>query len=116
MTFMNWLHCQLTLVIIPSAPERIGFTRFRILDFRLHNPQIVPHAHRAKAYVKIAETDPKQTEPRPEHMALIQTGDTAICLVTGRCAGKLIAKSADQVSERMTTKGVAAEKNEVDRE
>ena len=41
----------------------------------LENPQIVPDAHRAKAHVKIGETDPEQTHPGPEHVAAIETAD-----------------------------------------
>ena len=74
----------------------------------------MPDAHRTKAHVKIAETDPEETHPRPEHVAAIQTGDTAISLITRWRARKLIEKSANQMPERMTTKGIAAEQNDID--
>ena len=74
----------------------------------------MPHAHGAKAHVKIAETNPEETHPRPQHVAAIKTGDTAISLITRWRARKLIAKSANQMPERMATKGVAAEENDID--
>ena len=55
----------------------------------------MPDTHRTKAHVKITETDPKQTHPRPQHVAPVETTNTAICLVANRGARKLIAKSAD---------------------
>src|SRR5262249_40618818 len=67
-------------------------------------------------HVEIGKPDPKQTHPRPQHVALIQTADAAVSLITGRSARKLIAKSADQMPERMTTKGITAKKNNIDGE
>ena len=67
----------------------------------------------SQAHIEIGEADPEQTHPRPEHVAAIETTDTAIGLVAGRRLGKLIAKSANQMSERMAAKGVAAKQNDV---
>ena len=49
-------------------------------------------------------------------MTPIQAAHAAIGLVTSRCSGELIAKSASQMPKRMTTEGVAAKKNDVDGE
>jgi hypothetical protein len=74
----------------------------------------MPHAHGTEAHIKIAKANPKKTHPRPKHVAAIQTGDTAISLVTRWRARELIAKSANQMPKRMTTKGIAAEQNNID--
>ncbi len=49
-------------------------------------------------------------------MTPIKAAHAAIGLVASRCAGKLIAKSTDQMSQRMTTKRVAAKENDIDGE
>lgn len=76
----------------------------------------MPDAHRAKANVEIGETDPKQAHPSPEHMAAIETGDTLISAIGSRTSRKLITKSADQMSKRMTAKGVPSKQNDIDGE
>jgi hypothetical protein len=76
----------------------------------------MPDAHGTEAHIKIGEANPKKTHPRPKHVATIQTGDTAISLVTRWRTRKLIVKSADQMPERMTPKGIAAEQNDIDGE
>ena len=47
----------------------------------------MPDAHRAQTHIQVGETNPEQTHPRPEHMALIKTTDTAINSITGRRFG-----------------------------
>src|SRR4029077_9162609 len=62
------------------------------------------------------EPDPKQTQPCPKHVALIQTSDATIAGEGRRRSGKAIAKSADQMPQRVTTKCVTAKQDDVDRE
>src|SRR6185503_4273347 len=75
--------------------------------------KVMPHAHRAKAHVKIGEPNPEQTHPGPEHVSAIETAHAAIRLLTERRLGKLIDAAADEVPQRMTSEGIAAEKNHV---
>ncbi len=72
--------------------------RFKTLQ-PLDDPKIVPHAERTKAHVKIGETNPEQAEPRPKHMALVETSDAGIRAITCRRSGKLIEKATGQVSQ-----------------
>src|SRR5215471_11442737 len=74
----------------------------------------MPDADRAQAHVEISKADPEQTEPCPEHVALVETSYTCVSAIAGRRFGKLVQESASQVSERMTTKCITAEQNEVD--
>ena len=60
---------------------------------------IVPDAHRTEAHIKIAEADPEQTHPCPEHVASIKAADAGVGAVTGWRLCKLIEKSADQMSQ-----------------
>src|SRR5438045_720916 len=75
--------------------------------------QVMPHAHRAQPHIKIGEPDPEQTHPGPEHVAAIETAHAAIRLMAERRPGKLIDAAADKMSQRMTSKRIAAEKNHV---
>src|SRR5262245_29992268 len=73
----------------------------------------MPHAHRTKPHVKIGEPDPEQAHPGPEHVSAIEAAYAAIRFLTERRLGKLIDATADKVSQRMTSEGIAAEKNHV---
>src|SRR5262245_45171517 len=74
----------------------------------------MPDADRAQAHVEISKADPEETEPCPEHVALVETSHTCVSAIAGRRFGKLVQEPAGQVSERMTTKCITAEQNEVD--
>src|SRR5205807_9208525 len=87
-----------------------------VVGHALENSPVVPDAHEARAHVEIGEADPEQTEPRPKHVAAIEAAHATIGLVAGRRAGKLIAKSADQMPERVAAKGEAAEQDHIQRE
>src|SRR5215471_18232604 len=41
------------------------------------NPEVVPDSHRAQPHIEIGKADPKQTQPRPEHVTLIETRNAA---------------------------------------
>jgi hypothetical protein len=68
----------------------------------------MPDAHGTKPHVKIGKSNPKQTHPRPKHVATIETTNTAIDLITRRRLGELIDKAADEMAQRMTAERVAA--------
>src|SRR5882724_8142764 len=74
----------------------------------------MPDTHRAQAHVEIGKDHPEQTKPRPKHVAAIETGHARVSAIACRRPGKLIQKSASQMSERVTAKRVAAEQNNVD--
>ncbi len=74
----------------------------------------MPNSHRAEPHVEVRESDPEQTQPRPKHVPTIETTDAGIGAIESGRLGKLIEKSSHQVSQRVTTKGVAAEKHHVD--
>src|SRR5262249_37712771 len=70
-------------------------------------------AHRAQAHIKIRETHPEQTDPGPQHVPAIQATHT---LVTARASWRfreLVQKSADQVTQRVTTASIAAEEDDI---
>src|SRR4029077_15151006 len=46
----------------------------RISLHRLNDSEIMPDSHCAEAHVEIGEANPKQTHPRPKHVATIETG------------------------------------------
>src|SRR6266487_576216 len=58
----------------------------------LENPKIVP----------------EQTQPRPKHVAAIETAHARVRAIACWRLGKLIQKSASQVSQRVTAKSIAA--------
>jgi hypothetical protein len=48
---------------------------------RLNESNIVPDPHRTEAHVEIGETDPEQTQPRPKHVAAIETGHARVSTI-----------------------------------
>ncbi len=76
----------------------------------------MPDAHRAETYIKIGETDPKQTHPRPQHMAAIQAAHAGVTSGANRSFGNFIQETADQMAQRMTAERVAAQQDYVQRE
>src|ERR1700757_434979 len=73
----------------------------------------MPDSNRAQAHVEIGKTDPEQAQPRPKHVAAIETGHARVSAIACLGSGKLIQKSAGQMTERVTAKRIAAEQNDV---
>ena len=83
---------------------------------RLNDSPIAPDAHRAKPHIEICEADPEQAEPRPKHVPAVEAAHACVGAITTWRFGKLIEKAASQMTERMTTKSVAGEQDDIDRE
>src|SRR5437773_2164359 len=81
---------------------------------RSNNSPICPDTHRAEPHVKIGETDPEQTQPGPKHVAPVETSHASVSAIARRRSGKLIEKSAGQMSQGMTTKRITAEQTDID--
>src|ERR1043166_2475581 len=80
------------------------------------NADVLPHAQRAEPDVKIGEGDPEQAHPGPEHVATVETTDAAIGILAERRPGEPVDATADEVSQGMAAKGVAAQEDDVERE
>ena len=76
----------------------------------------MPDAHCTESHIKIGKADPEQTQPRPKHVPAIQTTHASVGAITGWRFCNLIAKSADQMSQGMASKCIAAEQVHVDSE
>src|ERR1051325_1046776 len=76
--------------------------------------EVVPDPHRAEPHVEVGEADPEKAEPRPKHVPAIEAAHAAIGLIASGRPRKLIAKSADDMTQRMTAEREAAQKDDVD--
>src|SRR5687767_14138080 len=79
----------------------------------LEKPQVVPDSHRAKTHVEVGKSDPEKAEPGPEHVAAVEAAHAAISGGARRRAGKLIAKSANQMPQCVAAKGKSSQQNHV---
>ena len=76
----------------------------------------MPETQGAESYVEIAESDPEQAHPSAKHMAAVQAAHAGVAFGAHRCFRNLIQETADQVTEGMTTKRVAAQQQNVERQ
>src|SRR5439155_22126821 len=97
-----------------TKTKPFNFVTFLTNHLRLQKPHIVPDSHCAQAHVKIRKAHPKQAQPRPQHVAAIKTGHARVRAKACRRAGKLVQKSASQMSQRVTAERVATQQNDVD--
>src|SRR5256885_10078863 len=74
----------------------------------------MPDTHRAKPDVKIGEPHPEQAHPGPEHVASIEAAHAAVGLLTERRFREPVDAAADQMPERVTAEGVAAEEYDIE--
>src|SRR2546430_12510243 len=81
----------------------------------LKNSHIMPAAHRTKPHVEVGERHPEETQPRPKHMAAIETAHAAVGLLAKRRSGEPVNAAANQMAKRVTTHSVAAGQNRVHR-
>src|SRR3954463_12616792 len=96
--------------------KKHGFPLQRISLHRLNDSEIVPDSHRTEPHIQIGKANPEQTHPCPEHVAAIQTTHASIGAIAGWRFCELIAKSSDQVSQRVASDCVAAQQINVDGE
>src|SRR5206468_2244566 len=80
----------------------------------LQDSPICPDSYCAQPHIQIGKADPEQTQPCPEHVPAIQTTHAGVGAITGWRFCNLIAKSADQMSQGMASKRIAAEQVHVD--
>jgi hypothetical protein len=66
---------------------------------KLEKDDIVNFARGAEANVNIGESNPKQTDPSPKHVAGIQATDTVISLGAGGSPGLGVQKSPDKMAQ-----------------
>src|SRR5262249_7165621 len=78
-------------------------------NLRLKKPHIMPDTGRTQTHVEIGKGDPEKTKPCPEQVAAIKTAHARVGAIARRRFGKLIQKTASQMSQRVTTKGIAAQ-------
>jgi len=72
---------------------------------------VVQMAGRAEPDINIRETDPKQTNPCPHHVADVQAGDAVVSFGARRRFGLRIEKAANQMPQRMTAKSIHRKEN-----
>src|SRR5262249_9078123 len=75
----------------------------------LQDSPIYPDSYCTEPHIQISKADPKQTQPRPKHVATIQTTHAGVGAVTGWRRCKLIAKSSNQMPQGMASKCVTTE-------
>src|SRR5579862_3615990 len=73
----------------------------------------MPNAHRTKPDIDIGKTDPEQAEPGPEHVTAVQATDTGKTFRADGLLRGFVKEPADQMTQRMTTKGVTGKENDV---
>src|SRR6266480_1601804 len=64
------------------------------------NSYIMPDARRTKPHVEVGERHPEETQPRPKHMAAIETAHAAVGLLAKRRSGEPVYAAANQMTKR----------------
>src|SRR5439155_23727568 len=103
-----------SLVISQSFPS-LTVQRFNDLTIQRlsHNSDVMPHARRAEADVKIGEHDGAEAAPGPEHVAAIEATGAEVSLLPQRGARRLVHEPANQMAQRMAAKSIAGQENDV---
>src|ERR1043166_996987 len=96
--------------MVPRGNGNELFSNFSVSK----NPPIVPHAHGTEPDVKIGEPDPAQTRPCPDHVPPVEATGAGIDFVTRGRFGKLVEKTADEMTEGVASERVTAEEHDVD--
>src|SRR5450755_2766380 len=94
--------------------SRKGWPRF--LKLEGEEMKIGNDARRAQADVTIGDADPEKTQPRPQHVAAIETAHRVVAARARRRLRLGIEKSANEMTQRMAAERVTAQQYDVDDE
>src|SRR4030095_1804503 len=79
-------------------------------------PAPMTRPDRAEPHVNVGERNPEQAHPGPEHVPAVEAADAGISAITSGGFRELIEKPTNEMPQRVTTKGIASEQNNIYRQ